>query len=245
MDNNIIIPQGSLGKILSILNQIDATAYASIAAWIAADSPADPADIQRGDIVILSDNTAWIYDGTSSGGAVAEADFTPINLDNNKVSKTGDSMSGNLDMGANKVTSSADPTVDNDLTRKAYVDTELDTLDGRTLESGDFTANEYTVQASDIGQVIELKNGADAQININPNLFKDGSRGKFLTFWNDDGFTYTFVASSGIVVSEGDTGGAVPVGDGKNKSTKAHTPVTIVGSTDGSLQVKLFGKISA
>lgn len=41
-----------------------------------------------------------------------------------KVSKSGDTMAGNLGMGANKVTSTATPTANDDLTRKGYVDAQ-------------------------------------------------------------------------------------------------------------------------
>ena len=41
-----------------------------------------------------------------------------------KVSKAGDTMTGNLAMGANKVTSTTTPTTADDLTRKGYVDTQ-------------------------------------------------------------------------------------------------------------------------
>jgi len=48
---------------------------------------------------------------------------TQINtLTSDKVAKAGDTMTGNLVMGANKVTSSATPSATSDLTNKAYVD---------------------------------------------------------------------------------------------------------------------------
>jgi len=56
--------------------------------------------------------------GTSS---VISADLTSI-LDPTYVNTTGDSMTGNLNMGLNKVTSLADPTQANDAVNKSYVD---------------------------------------------------------------------------------------------------------------------------
>jgi len=53
---------------------------------------------------------------------------------NTKVSKAGDVMTGNLDMGANVITSSTNPTADSELSRKAYVDAQRDT---RVAKSGD------------------------------------------------------------------------------------------------------------
>lgn len=44
-----------------------------------------------------------------------------------KVSKAGDTMTGDLVMGSNKITSTATPSTDDDLTRKGYVDTQVAT----------------------------------------------------------------------------------------------------------------------
>ena len=57
----------------------------------------------------------------------ANAYTTLNNAINTKVSKAGDTMTGALAMGSNKVTSSATPSANSDLTNKQYVDTQRDT----------------------------------------------------------------------------------------------------------------------
>ena len=71
-----------------------------------------------------------------------------------KLDVAGDTMTGNLSMGSNKVTSTATPTTDDDLTRKGYVDTQDDlkvNLTGGTL-SGDLAlgGNKVTSTATPI-----------------------------------------------------------------------------------------------
>ena len=55
----------------------------------------------------------------------ANAFTTLTNSIATKLALAGGTMTGSIDMGSNKVTSSATPTADNDLTRKGYVDTIL------------------------------------------------------------------------------------------------------------------------
>jgi hypothetical protein len=69
----------------------------------------------------------------------ANAYTTLDNKINTKVSKAGDTMTGNLSMGANVVTSTAVPSANSDLTNKAYVDTQRDTrlaTAGGTMSGG-------------------------------------------------------------------------------------------------------------
>ena len=69
----------------------------------------------------------------------ANAYTTLDNKINTKLSKAGDTMTGNLSMGSNKVTSSATPSATSDLTNKSYVDTQRDTrlpLSGGTMSGG-------------------------------------------------------------------------------------------------------------
>jgi hypothetical protein len=54
----------------------------------------------------------------------ANAYTTLDNKINTKVSKAGDTMTGDLDMGANKVTTTTNPTTDSELSRKGYVDAQ-------------------------------------------------------------------------------------------------------------------------
>ena len=53
--------------------------------------------------------------------------------DNRYVDVAGDTMTGNLDMGANKVTSSATPSSGNDLTNKTYTDSTFVDVAGDTM----------------------------------------------------------------------------------------------------------------
>lgn len=62
-----------------------------------------------------------------------------------KVSKSGDTMTGDLSMGGNKVTSTAEPTADEDLTNKAYVD----------------SLNRYRGDYTDSASIIGLPNNTD------------------------------------------------------------------------------------
>jgi hypothetical protein len=50
---------------------------------------------------------------------------TITNLINEKVAKAGDTMTGELDMGVNKITNVHDPTNNGDAANKAYVDTQV------------------------------------------------------------------------------------------------------------------------
>src|SRR6266516_886286 len=76
-----------------------------------------------------------------------------------KVDKSGDSMTGNLNMANNKITGVSDPTLDDDvcnkrylssvmnsdsITRKLYVDTLLDTKIDKKMKE-DFDMNGFTI----------------------------------------------------------------------------------------------------
>jgi len=65
----------------------------------------------------------------------ANAFTTLDNKINTKVSKAGDTMTGALDMGGNKVTSSSTPSTSSDLTNKQYVDAQRDTRVAKTGDS--------------------------------------------------------------------------------------------------------------
>jgi hypothetical protein len=61
----------------------------------------------------------------SSNAAVPTENAVKTYIDNTRVAKTGDAMTGVLAMGANKITQVADPTAAQDVTTKNYVDTAL------------------------------------------------------------------------------------------------------------------------
>jgi hypothetical protein len=66
---------------------------------------------------------------------------------NNQVNAAGDTMTGTLDMGANKVTTTLNPTTDSELTRKAYVDAQRDT---RVAKSGDTMSGNLAMGSNNI-----------------------------------------------------------------------------------------------
>ena len=71
--------------------------------------------------------TAGTNPTTISGFGITDA-YTKTEVDtttNALLPKTGGTMTGNIVMGSNKITSTATPTTDDDLTRKAYVDSIL------------------------------------------------------------------------------------------------------------------------
>lgn len=77
---------------------------------------------------------------------------------NARVLKAGDTMTGNLLMGANKVQSTTTPTVDDDLTRKGYVDTQ----DGlRVLKTGDTMTGTLDMGSNKITTTYVPVNGPD------------------------------------------------------------------------------------
>ena len=79
------------------------------------------------------------------------------------VDVAGDTMTGNLDMGSNKVTSSAVPGTGNDLTNKTYVDNQ-DAL--QVTKTGDSMSGDLTLPATDPtnGNHATRKSYVDAQI---------------------------------------------------------------------------------
>lgn len=66
---------------------------------------------------------------------------------NTKLTKAGDTMTGDLNMGSNTVISSATPTSNNDLTNKGYVDTQRDT---RLAKAGDTMSGNLNMGSNQI-----------------------------------------------------------------------------------------------
>jgi hypothetical protein len=88
-------------------------------------------------------------------------------LNTAKVNKAGDTMTGGLVMGANKVTSTATPTAVDDLTRKKWVDDTFVKLAGSTM-TGDLVmgANQVTTTAVPVNANDMTRKGyVDAQDN--------------------------------------------------------------------------------
>jgi len=89
----------------------------------------------------------------------ANAYTTLDNKINTKVSKAGDTMTGTLSMGANKVTSTATPSATSDLTNKSYVDTQRDT---RVAKSGDTMSGVLNMGSNLVSNVATPVSNTDA-----------------------------------------------------------------------------------
>ena len=99
--------------VASPVNSTDAASKGYVDAEIAAVIDAAP-----GALDTLNELAAAINDDANFATTITNALATKLNL-------SGGTMTGNIVMGANKVTSTATPTVDDDLTRKGYVDSIL------------------------------------------------------------------------------------------------------------------------
>jgi len=79
-----------------------------------------------------------------------DADFagTITTLIGTKLNKAGDTMTGNLDMGTNKVTTSVDPVDPSDMVRKAYVDSIFSNLTAAEVSAAEALASEQAAATS-------------------------------------------------------------------------------------------------
>lgn len=89
----------------------------------------------------------------------ANAYTTLDNKINTKVSKAGDTMTGDLDMGANKVTTTTNPTTDSELSRKGYVDAR-DAL--KVSKAGDTMSGVLNMGSNLISALATPVSGTDA-----------------------------------------------------------------------------------
>jgi len=79
------------------------------------------------------------YVDTTAAAAVATETSARIAGDNDQVSKTGDTMSGNLAMGGNKVTGLGSPGTGTDAANKTYVDDTVASVTAGTIPDGTIT----------------------------------------------------------------------------------------------------------
>ena len=79
------------------------------------------------------------YVDTATAAAVATEASARISGDNDQVSKTGDTMSGNLAMGGNKVTGLGSPGTGTDAANKTYVDDTVASVTAGTIPDGTIT----------------------------------------------------------------------------------------------------------
>ena len=142
------------------------------------------------------------------------------------VDVAGDTMTGNLDMGANKVTSSAVPSTGNDLTNKTYVDGQ-DAL--QVTKSGDSMSGALTLPNSDPtdGNHATRKTYVDAQIAT---TLATGTAGGPIDTVNiaDTAITTNKIADDAVTADK-----------------LAHTAVTPGSYTNTNLTVDQQGRITA
>lgn len=130
-----------------------------------------------------------------------------------KVSKTGDTMSGALAMGANKITGVADPTLVQDAATKTYVDTQIvNTVSGSSTESAKTTFTGDGSTAFTFGSGISLDGDTMYEVAIDGVLQEPTVAYDI----NADANTITFTSApptgSNIVVVQ--RGYAIPVTTG-------------------------------
>ncbi len=139
-----------------------------------------------------------------------------------KVSKTGDTMSGALAMGANKITGVADPTLVQDAATKTYVDTQIvNTVSGSSTESAKTTFTGDGSTAFTFGSGISLDGDTMYEVAIDGVLQEPTVAYDI----NADANTITFTSApptgSNIVVVQ--RGYAIPVTTGTVSTSQIET----------------------
>lgn len=119
-------------------------------------SVADLIDLAPGALDTLNELAAALGDDANFATNVYQA------IDN-QVNASGDTMTGTLDMGANKVTTTLTPTTDSELTRKAYVDAQRDT---RVAKAGDSMSGNLAMGGNNITGLADPVNAQDAATKI-------------------------------------------------------------------------------
>jgi hypothetical protein len=155
------------------IGNVVTTTETSIADYITNDTPVDPDDIQKGDTVILGNNDAYLY----AGGGILEANFNPINLDNNKANLDASNISSASDwrtaLGVaetdaptfDQLTVSSAPSAATDVARKQ----ELDTKAGTDASGIDQLFKTTWHNAMGLGYEFQSFNATDTAISVNMN----------------------------------------------------------------------------
>ena len=111
---------------------------------------------ETGDITGIVAGTG-LTGGGNSGSVQLDIDAAVVasvtvtdNLDTNKVNVAGDTMSGNLDLGANKIVSLGTPTAGTDATNKTYVDDAIGGVDvsNKVSKTGDTMSGDLLLSGS-------------------------------------------------------------------------------------------------
>ena len=158
-----------------------------------------------------------ITDADESGVLVNSAQLSSLAL-----LLTGGTMSGDIDMGSNSITSLAAPVNPNDSTNKSYVDN----LDSGNVKSVSGTANEVDIDNSDTQNPIA---GLSATINA-PGTFTIQSTVALDSIIDDD--TFATATDSNIATSESTKSYIDGLDNDNVKSVVATANETVVDSTD-------------
>ena len=103
------------------------------------------------------------YVDTATAAAVATEASARISGDNDQVSKTGDTMSGNLAMGGNKVTGLGSPGTGTDAANKTYVDDTVASVTAGTIPDGTITTSKI---ADGAVTAAKLDSGVGGENNV-------------------------------------------------------------------------------
>lgn len=86
----------------------------------------------KSSVALTASEVKTLYESNPDTNAFTDAEKALVATITGKVSKSGDSMSGNLDMTNNRILNLPDPTSDNEAVRKKYVDDLADSFSWKT-----------------------------------------------------------------------------------------------------------------
>lgn len=179
-------------------------------------------------IADLNVTTGKLADGAvtngklAAGAAVANIGYTPVN-------KAGDSMTGALGMGGNKITGAGDPTSAQDLATKNYADTTFWNKTSETIDSTEVWANSNTAvptTAAVNARIVDLLNDVGSYEVVASEV----------TFPNAGIVDAAGQPDAGVLVAVTDATGLTWNGGGTStNATRVNgSPVTITGITGTS-----------
>ena len=205
---------------------------------------------RTGTVVAASgDYTATLVTSSATGDVAATTVQAAIaELAAEKLALSGGAMTGALDMGANKVTSSATPTTANDLTNKNYVDSAISTSGGSFVaKGGDTMSGALAMGANKItglgdptaNQDAATKNYVDGRLLGNSLAAPAGGEVGQSIRWNAGGTAWEYYtpSSGGLSDVVNDTtpqlGGTLDI-NGQNMTTATGFNIDITGSSAGN-----------
>ena len=205
---------------------------------------------RTGTVVAASgDYTATLVTSSATGDVAATTVQAAIaELAAEKLALSGGAMTGALDMGANKVTSSATPTTANDLTNKNYVDSAISTNNGSFVaKAGDTMSGALAMGTNKItglgdptaNQDAATKNYVDGRLLGNSLAAPAGGEVGQSIRWNAGGTAWEYYtpSSGGLSDVVNDTtpqlGGTLDI-NGQNMTTATGFNIDITGSSAGN-----------